>query len=111
MVLEGVLAAVAGGIPADWVAAPRYHHQFLPDEILFEPGALTDADQGTLRSMGHRLTSASRPYGNMQLVYWDRVARRVSAASDPRGIGAATVMDAAQLKLDPKSTSTRGDRP
>jgi gamma-glutamyltranspeptidase/glutathione hydrolase len=111
MVLQGALAAVAGGAPADWVATPRYHHQFLPDEILFEPGALTAAEQDRLRSMGHRLTPASRPYGNMQLVYWDRVAGRVSAASDPRGIGAAEVMDAGQTTSDSQATPPQGVRP
>jgi gamma-glutamyltranspeptidase/glutathione hydrolase len=111
MVLQGALGAVAGGAPADWVATPRYHHQFLPDEILFEPGALTAAEQDRLRSMGHRLTPASRPYGNMQLVYWDRVAGRVSAASDPRGIGAAEVMDAGQTTSDSQATPPQGVRP
>jgi gamma-glutamyltranspeptidase/glutathione hydrolase len=95
MVLEGILAAVAGGEPADWVAAPRWHHQYLPDEILFEPGALSEAEQQTLRAKGHQLRQADRPYGNMQIVRWDRRTGEVRAASDPRGIGAANVVRAA----------------
>jgi gamma-glutamyltranspeptidase/glutathione hydrolase len=33
-------------------------------------------------------------YGNMQAVYLDRNTGRVSAASDPRGIGLAEVLPA-----------------
>ena len=33
-----------------------------------------------------------RPYGNMQVVLWDRKGNRVEAASDPRGIGMASVL-------------------
>ena len=95
MVLLGILDIVDGGDPADWVAAPRVHHQFLPDEILFEPDALDDATRDSLRERGHALEEASFPYGNMQLIHWDRSADRVRAASDPRGIGAAEVIDAA----------------
>ena len=101
MVLHGILAAVQGGNPADWVAAGRWHHQFLPDQILFEPGALTDAEQDALRAKGHRLEPAGDTYGNMQLIYWDRTGRdptgaRVSAVSDPRGIGTAEVLTVAE---------------
>jgi gamma-glutamyltranspeptidase/glutathione hydrolase len=95
MVLHGILAAVRGGEPADWVAAPRWHHQFLPDEILFEPGAFSDAEQAALRAKGHRLRPAASTYGNMQLIHWDRAGQRVRAVSDPRGIGSAEVADPA----------------
>jgi gamma-glutamyltranspeptidase/glutathione hydrolase len=97
MVLHGILAATGaepdgGDGAAAWVAAPRYHHQYLPDEVLMEPGTLSAAVRRSLRSRGHKLNEAGRTYGNMQLVHWDRAAGRVSAASDPRGIGAAQVI-------------------
>ncbi len=93
MVLQGILAAASGsGSAADWVAAPRYHHQFLPDEVLLEPDALPREVRRSLRARGHELKVARRPFGNMQLVHWDRAAHRVDAASDPRGIGAARVV-------------------
>jgi gamma-glutamyltranspeptidase/glutathione hydrolase len=99
MVLHGILAATAGdGDAARWVAAPRYHHQFLPDEVLMEPDALSPAVRRSLRDRGHRLTTAKRPYGNMQLVHWDRAANRVEAASDPRAIGAAQVIGPARAR-------------
>jgi gamma-glutamyltranspeptidase / glutathione hydrolase len=97
MVLHGILAATGanpepGDTAADWVAAPRYHHQFLPDDVLLEPGALSADVQRNLGERGHRLAPGERPYGNMQLIHWDRAAGLVSAASDPRGIGAAAVI-------------------
>jgi gamma-glutamyltranspeptidase/glutathione hydrolase len=108
MVLLGILDVVGGnGGPADWVAAPRVHHQFLPDQILFEPGALDDAAQQSLRERGHSLEEASRPYGNMQLIYWDRAAGRVQAASDPRGIGAAEVIAAPARSESSDNTEER----
>ncbi len=91
MVLHGILAAIAGGEPQDWVAKPRFHHQYLPDEILFEPDAFEPDVQQGLRERGHRLSPATQDYGNMQAIAWDRAVQRVRAASDARGIGKAEV--------------------
>jgi len=100
MVLQGILAATSGaGSPAEWVAARRYHHQFLPDEVLLEPGALSAGVRRSLRERAHVLATVERSYGNMQLVYWDRADGRVEAASDPRGIGAAQVIEPAGRAL------------
>ncbi len=107
MVLHGILGAVNGGNPADWVAAGRWHHQFLPDQILFEPTALTDAEQDALLAKGHRLEPARDTYGNMQLIHWDRIGAQVTAVSDPRGIGAAELLQAdrsATLQIEPSHT-------
>src|SRR5690606_27180724 len=41
MVLEGILAFVDGELPADIVAKPRFHHQYLPDVVSAEPGAFS----------------------------------------------------------------------
>jgi len=96
MVLQAILALAEaeddGTASADWVAAPRLHHQFLPDEILYEPGALDTPTRTALEAMGHRLRESPRRYGNMQLIYWDRRREEVQAASDPRGIGQAEVL-------------------
>ena len=43
--------------------------------------------------MGHRIEPVGRDYGNMHAVSWDKTENRVSAASDPRGIGAASVQE------------------
>ena len=92
MVLQAILAALDGGNPLDWVSAPRWHHQYLPDQILHEPNAFTEPEQQALRAQGHRLESTANRYGNMQLIQWDRAKNRVRAISDPRGIGDARLL-------------------
>jgi len=91
MVLLGTLEFAAGKEPAAWVARPRFHHQYLPDVLQFEPGALSVEVQDELTLRGHTLQPAEQPWGNMQAVWWDRKAGRVLAASDPRGEGTAEV--------------------
>jgi len=104
MVALAILDLAAGNDPAHWVALPRFHHQYLPDEIQYEPGALAPAVAEGLRRRGHRLHEVGR-YGNMQALYRERASGRVTAASDPRGIGTATVKvlparDASRQKPD-----------
>jgi len=91
MVMLGTLAFVEGGTPADWVARPRFHHQYLPDIVQLEPDALSPEVRTALRARGHLLEQQTRPWGNMQALVWDRGSGRVEAASDPRGVGAAAV--------------------
>ncbi len=91
MVLLGVLEFADGGTPQQWVARPRFHQQYLPDEVNFEPGAFSADEQAALQREGYALTEAQHPWGNMQAIEWDTAHDRVMAASDPRGEGAATV--------------------
>ena len=37
MVLQALLSLDAGDPPGTWVARPRFHHQYLPDRIQYEP--------------------------------------------------------------------------
>ncbi|WPL14713.1 Gamma-glutamyltranspeptidase precursor [Thiorhodovibrio litoralis] len=97
MVLNAILALTEGGTPDDWVGAPRFHHQYLPDVIQHEPDAFTAREQAELQAMGHRLKTVDPAmFGNMQLLYWDRARAEVQAASDPRGHGTAVVLPARQ---------------
>ncbi|GMQ91055.1 MAG: gamma-glutamyltransferase [Gammaproteobacteria bacterium] len=90
MVLLASLEAMAGrGSAKDWVTLPRFHHQFLPDSITFEPDALTLKDQRKLQAKGHTLTQKEGGYGNMQIVFWNQAQKKMSVASDPRGEGLA----------------------
>lgn len=89
MVLLGILDYADGNGPDSWVALPRYHHQYLPDHIQYEPDALDASVIQALEARGHRLKLLGSDYGNMQAIYWDYASGRVEAASDPRGIGAA----------------------
>ncbi len=91
MVLQAVLDFAVGRDPESWVSRPRFHHQYLPDVVQYERDALSEEERAGLQSLGHRLRELERSYGNMQVIYWDRETGAVSAASDPRGIGAAAV--------------------
>jgi gamma-glutamyltranspeptidase / glutathione hydrolase len=95
MVLQGILATVEGLPLGDWIARPRIHHQFLPDRIELEPGALSAEEREHLAARGHLLEPLERPFGNMQAIYWDKASGQVQAASDPRGIGKAQLLDPA----------------
>ncbi|MBZ0072605.1 MAG: gamma-glutamyltransferase [Gammaproteobacteria bacterium] len=104
MVLLGTLEFAAGRPVTDWVSRPRFHHQYLPDVVQFEPGAF-DADlQQALVARGHRLAPLDHPYGNMQAILWDRRADTVTAASDPRGAGLAEVRSTGLLSVTTKDT-------
>ncbi len=87
MVLLALLDIAAGNGPVRWVSRPRFHHQYLPDEIQHEPEVFSKALIRALKARGHRLKALSAPYGNMQAVYYDRVKNKVLAVSDPRGEG------------------------
>jgi gamma-glutamyltranspeptidase/glutathione hydrolase len=89
MVFLALLEALEGKPVNAWVARPRFHHQYLPDEIQYEPGALHPETMKALQGLGHTLTSTGRPYGNMQALDINLTNGTVEAASDPRGIGQA----------------------
>ncbi|HEX4299452.1 MAG TPA: gamma-glutamyltransferase [Gammaproteobacteria bacterium] len=90
MMLLGALDFFKGGDAQSIVSLPRYHQQYLPDMVGYEDGALTDAEVTALQKMGYALKDQGR-WGNMQAITWDYKAGKVSAASDPRGIGTAEV--------------------
>lgn len=92
MVLLGILDYARGQTPKSWVEVPRYHHQYLPDEVQFEQGGLTAAEQQGLRNLGHTLNEKDRQYGNMQAILWYKPRQLVFAVSDPRGEGSAEVL-------------------
>ena len=90
-VLLGVLNYVDGMNAADIVKYPHYHHQYMPDEVDYEQGALSDAEITELQSKGHKLKLSGRQWGNMQVITWDFATGKVEAASDPRGEGEGLV--------------------
>lgn len=92
MVLLAILEFADGQPPAVWVSRARYHHQYLPDAIQYEPGAFSPELRAQLAAMGHRFEPLSRDYGNMQAILWDRRSNKLQAASDPRGSGQARVI-------------------
>ncbi len=93
MVLLGALAFDEGKTAKEIVALPRYHHQYLPDRIQYEKKAFSLDDQLELQWLGHNLKRLDYPYGNMQLIIQDEKKHTIEAASDPRGVGMAKVIN------------------
>ena len=100
MVFLGMLEAIAGKPPQDWVARPRFHHQYLPDTLFFEKDAFSPEEQAKLTAKGHTLKELERSYGNMHAILWNQKTGEVLAAADPRNIGKASV------RGEPEKTST-----
>lgn len=90
MVLLGTLNYFNGGDAQSIVSIPRYHMQYLPDTVFYEPGAFTKDEITGLEKMGYTLRE-THPYGNMQSITWDYRTGKVSAAADPRDVGTAEV--------------------
>ena len=91
MVLLGTLNYLDGMSASDIVKYPHYHHQYMPDVIDYEPGALTPGEITELQGMGHTLKLGERLWGNMQVITWNYASGKVEAASDPRGEGVGLV--------------------
>ena len=91
MVTLAVLDFLAGADAATIVARKRFHHQYLPDVIQFEPQAFAPPLIRRLHEMGHRLKPLEDDYGNMQIVIQDHQNNALDAAADPRGIGTARI--------------------
>ena len=93
MVLLGALAFNEGASAEEIVSKPRIHHQYLPDQIQYEPDALTPKQIVRLFVKGHKLKPRGRTWGNMHAVVIDKASGKVSAASDPRVEGLAEVIE------------------
>lgn len=91
MVLLSALAFHEGASAASMTQLPRFHHQFIPDRVLYEAQAFTPLLEAQLRAMGHALDLSPRAYGNMQVVVLEAAANTLDVASDSRGEGAAEV--------------------
>lgn len=91
MVLLGILEYANGGYADSIVKLGRYHHQYLPDKLIYEADALTEAEVKQLEEWGHTVEKHGSTYGNMQVVIVDKNSETVSAASDPRRRGQASV--------------------
>ncbi|MDE0037553.1 MAG: gamma-glutamyltransferase [Gammaproteobacteria bacterium] len=69
------------------VAAPRFHHQWLPDQVRYEPGAFTTDTLASLAKIGHVGFRETPGIGDANSVM--RVGDEITARSDPRNAGAA----------------------
>ena len=98
-VLIGILA-YDEGLSAQQVAArPRIHHQWMPDVITAEQGALSPETIKALEGMGHKVNAGERTWGNLQTVSWDKRRNTLEGGTDPRNpVGKADVLTAKPAK-------------
>lgn len=91
-VLLGILGYEQGLDSAQVVAQPRYHHQYLPDTIVEEPGALSPSTVRALEAMGYTITPDTSILVLMHAVDWDRRDNTLHGGADPRNpVGSARV--------------------
>ena len=94
-ILEIIVAVVDHHVPLqEAVDAPRYHHQWLPDTLQVEPGALSPSTVAALETMGHRVTPLERwGTGNSADVIAVRPGRvlRLEGVNDIRAPGGSAV--------------------
>jgi gamma-glutamyltranspeptidase/glutathione hydrolase len=98
MLLLGLLEYEKGLNAEQITVRPRFHHQYLPDMVMYEHKAFSDDTEQGLLLRGHKMKKQTSPYGggfghygNMQTIVWDQKKNKVTAASDKRGIGLAVV--------------------
>jgi gamma-glutamyltranspeptidase/glutathione hydrolase len=69
------------------IDAPRIHHQWLPDEIVYEPLGMSADTFRALESRGHRLVDKPRYMGDAQGIMIEEKTGVRLGASDPRNFG------------------------
>lgn len=92
MVLLSALAFSQSYGAITMVSEMRFHHQYLPDWLMFEPDTFSEVLQKSLKAMGHHLVPMDHYYGDMQAITWDKGLKLLTSASDPRHIGRATTV-------------------
>ncbi|GAB6197354.1 hypothetical protein PAGU2595_026820 [Lysobacter xanthus] len=101
-VLLGILGYDAGLSAQQVAALPRIHHQWMPDVISAEPGALDATTVAALEAMGHKVNAGESTWGNLQTVAWDKRRGTLEGGTDPRNpVGRAEVLPS-KAKLSPK---------
>jgi gamma-glutamyltranspeptidase/glutathione hydrolase len=89
-ILETIANIVDFGLaPAAAVAAPRFHHQWLPDTLYYEKGGLPPETLAGLAERGHHLTEQSH-WGAVELI---AIAPdgRLTGVNDPRRPAGAAI--------------------
>jgi gamma-glutamyltranspeptidase/glutathione hydrolase len=88
-VLLALLNAIDFGMdPSEAIAAPRFHHQWSPDELTVEADIPADVLAG-LRERGHVVRVAERNWSSAQVIAIDPKTGWHLGASDPRSDGLA----------------------
>jgi gamma-glutamyltranspeptidase/glutathione hydrolase len=87
-VLQVIVNIIDFGMEVEYaVAYPRFHHQWSPDYIICEPGAVSATVRGDLKARGHSFKERKTPIGDAQVIMMRN--GRACGISDPRGGGCA----------------------
>ena len=70
------------------VAAPRFHHQWVPDKLFVEPAVPADVIDG-LRARGHTVEVSSRNWSAAEAIVIDPETGIHQGGNDPRRDGLA----------------------
>jgi gamma-glutamyltranspeptidase/glutathione hydrolase len=70
------------------VAAPRFHHQWIPDKLFLEPEFPADVVEA-LEARGHNVSQSDRRWSSAQAIVIDLDTGRMTGGSDPRADGQA----------------------
>jgi gamma-glutamyltranspeptidase / glutathione hydrolase len=90
-VAQAILHVVDDGMPIDEaIAAPRLHHQYMPDVVQVEPNGLEAATARELEARGHQLSFEPSRWPNANAAGIAASGMR-EAAADPRYEGEAAV--------------------
>ena len=76
----------------DAIDAPRFHHQYLPDEIRYERAGLAADVVEHLQSMGHLCKEVIK-VGEAHGIHYDAARKKLYGAADRRSEGAAIGLD------------------
>ncbi|WP_291051607.1 MULTISPECIES: gamma-glutamyltransferase [unclassified Empedobacter] len=83
-VFQAILNVVDFGMTMqEAVAVPRFHHQWLPDQIDYEPNAISENVRETLKQKGYKLKER-KPYGRVEGILVNKDGT-YQAGADPRG--------------------------
>ena len=86
-VMHSILNVIEHGMTVhEAVAYPRFHHQWMPDSVRWEPRGLSRDTRSLLESMGHTLVTRGR-MGSCHAILIGRDGKRL-AGVDPRISGA-----------------------
>lgn len=85
-VLQTILNKTIYDMPIDKaVAAPRFHHQWLPDEIMMEPNGFSEETIKELKKMGYKIAERNNVIlGKMDAIYRNENGG-LEGGADPRG--------------------------
>jgi gamma-glutamyltranspeptidase/glutathione hydrolase len=83
--LLGMLGLETGMGPEQIAAMPRFHHQYLPDTIMAEPGAFSPETIAALEAMGHKVQVDAKPWTFfLHAVDWNLRDGSMRGGADPR---------------------------